>query len=106
MFQSGWCADYPDPENFADALFHTGATQNASHYSNPQVDTLLENARVEKDVSKRIEMYQQAEQMIVNDAPAVFLTHPIGHELVKPYVKGYVFSPIGIPDERYLSLKR
>ncbi|HST03321.1 MAG TPA: peptide ABC transporter substrate-binding protein [Chloroflexia bacterium] len=106
MFQSGWCADYPDPENFADALFHTGATQNTGHYSNPQVDTLLEDARVEKDVSKRIEMYQQAELMVVNDAPAVFLTHPIGHELVKPYVKGYVFSPIGIADERYLSLKR
>jgi oligopeptide transport system substrate-binding protein len=106
LFQSGWCADYPDPENFADALFHTGATQNASNYSNPQVDALLEKARVEKDVATRMQMYQQAEQMIVTDAPAVFLTNPLVHTLVKPYVKGYVFAPVNISDERYLSLER
>ena len=62
----GWCADYPDPENFADALFHTGSEQNLSNYSNPELDALLEQARVELDVDKRIGMYQQAEQMIVS----------------------------------------
>ena len=24
LLYTGWCADYPDPENFADALFHSG----------------------------------------------------------------------------------
>ena len=72
LFSGGWCADYPDPENFADVLFHTGSSQNNGGYSNPQLDALLEAARVEQDVTKRIGMYQQAEQMIVDDAAALF----------------------------------
>ncbi len=104
IFSGGWCADYPDPENFADALFHTGAQQNESHYSNPQLDKILEQARVEQDATKRIQLYQQAEQIIVDDAPVVFTTHALSHVLVKPHIKGYVLTPIDIPLERYLSI--
>jgi ABC-type transport system substrate-binding protein len=104
LFSGGWCADYPDPENFADVLFHTGSPQNNGGYSNPQLDALLEQARVEQDVTKRIVLYQQAEQMIVDDAAVLFTTHPLSYQLVKPYVKGYVFTPIDIPIERYLWL--
>ncbi len=103
IISSGWCADYPDPENFADVLFHTGKEMNYGKYSNPTLDTLLEQARVEPDVSKRIGMYQQAEQIIVDDAPAIFLTHSISYILVKPYVKGYILSPVStFPGFRFL----
>ncbi|HNC88331.1 MAG TPA: peptide ABC transporter substrate-binding protein [Anaerolineales bacterium] len=102
IFGGGWCADYPDPENFADVLFHSGSKQNNSGYSNPALDALLEQARIEQDVTKRIAMYQQAEQMIVDDAPVLFTTHSLSYELVQPYVKGYVFTPIAVPLERYL----
>ncbi|MBL0347030.1 peptide ABC transporter substrate-binding protein [Candidatus Villigracilis affinis] len=102
IFGGGWCADYPDPENFADVLFHSGSNQNNSGYSNPVLDALLEQARIEQDVTKRIGMYQQAEQMIVDDAPVLFTTHSLSYELVQPYVKGYVFTPIAVPLERYL----
>ncbi len=103
IISSGWCADYPDPENFADVIFHTGKEMNYGNYSNPVLDTLLEQARVEPDVSKRIGMYQQAEQIIVDDAPAIFLTHSISYILVKPYVKGYILSPVStFPGIRFL----
>ena len=105
LFDGGWCADYPDPENFADVLFHTGSGQNNGGYSNPELDTLLETARVEPDVTKRIAMYQQAEQMLVDDAAALFTVHHLSYELVKPYVKGYVLTPIDIPIERYMWLE-
>jgi oligopeptide transport system substrate-binding protein len=105
LFDAGWCADYPDPENFADVLFHTGSQQNNGGYSNPQLDTLLEQARTERDVNKRISMYQQAEQMLVDDAAALFTVHNLSYQLVKPYVKGYVFTPIDIPIERYMWLE-
>lgn len=101
----GWCADYPDPENFADALFHTGAQQNLGKYSNPALDKILEAARVEPDVTKRIQMYQQAEQIIVNDAPVLFTVHALSYTLVKPYVKGFVPTPIDISLERYMYLQ-
>jgi oligopeptide transport system substrate-binding protein len=105
LLSGGWCADYPDPENFADVLFHSGSQQNSGGYSNPELDALLEQARVEQDVTKRIALYQKAEQMIVNDAPVLFTTHSLSYQLVKPYVKGYVFTPISIPIERYMWLE-
>lgn len=104
LFSGGWCADYPDPENFADVLFHTGSNQNNGGYSNPELDVLLEAARIEQDVTKRIAMYQQAEQLIVDDAAALFTVHWLSYELVKPYVKGYVLTPIDVPIERYMWL--
>lgn len=105
IFGGGWCADYPDPQNFADVLFHSDSAQNTGDYSNPELDALLEQARVEQDVSKRIEMYQQAEQIIVDDAPVLFTTHSLSYQLVRPYVKGYVFTPIDVPIERYMWLE-
>jgi oligopeptide transport system substrate-binding protein len=104
LADGGWCADYPDPENFADVLFHTGSQQNAGGYSNPALDQLLEAARTEPDVARRMQMYQQAEQMIVNDAPVLFTDHGLSYMLVKPYVKGYVLTPIDISIERYMWL--
>lgn len=102
LFSSGWCADYPDPENFADVLFHSSSNQNNGGYSNPDLDALLEAARVERDVARRIQMYQQAEQMIVDEAAVLFTTHSLSYQLAKPYVKGYVFTAIDIPIERYM----
>jgi ABC-type transport system substrate-binding protein len=103
IVSSGWCADYPDPENFADVLFHTGTAMNYSNYNNPTLDNILENARVETDVAQRIDLYQQAEQIIVDDAPAIFLTHSLSYVLVKPYIKGYTLSPVStFPGIRYL----
>ncbi len=105
IFDGGWCADYPDPENFADVLFHSGVPQNHGGYSNPELDALLEAARIESDVTKRIAMYQQAERIIVDDAPALFLTHSLSYQLVQPYVKGFVYTPIAISSERYMWLE-
>jgi oligopeptide transport system substrate-binding protein len=105
IFSGGWCADYPDPENFADVLFHSGAQQNTGQYSNPALDAILDKARLEQNVTKRIQLYQQAEQVIVQDAPALFISHAVSYMLVKPYVKGFVLTPIGIPLERYLWLQ-
>jgi oligopeptide transport system substrate-binding protein len=104
LFSSGWCADYPDPENFADVLFHTGSSQNNGGYSHPELDALVESARVERDVARRIQMYQEAERMIVDEAAVMFTIHSLSYQLAKPYVKGYVFTPIDIPIERYMWL--
>jgi oligopeptide transport system substrate-binding protein len=105
LFSGGWCGDYPDPENFADVLFHSGAQQNTGKYSNPTLDAVLDSARLEQNVSKRIQLYQQAEQIIVQDAPALFILNDMSYELVRPTVKGFVLLPIGIPLERYLYLQ-
>ncbi len=95
MFSLGWIADYPDPENFIDLLFHSQSEYNQTGYSNPKVDALLELARTEPDRELRLELYRQAEEMIVWDVPWIPLYHDIDYQLVKPYVKGLVISSQG-----------
>ena len=65
IVSSGWCADYPDPENFADVLFHTSTAMNYSNYSNPTLDNILENARVETDVTQRIDLYHKPNRSLL-----------------------------------------
>ncbi len=105
MFDIGWIADYPDPENFLDILFHSESSNNHTNYSNPQVDSLLEQARTETDEAVRFRLYNQAEQMIVDDAPWVPLWYSgERYLLVKPNVHDYYLTPLYIPRLRYVYL--
>jgi ABC-type transport system substrate-binding protein len=90
----GWCADYPDPENFLDVLFHSASDFNVAAYSNPDVDALLEEARTELDPARRLDLYHQAETLILEDAGALPWQHSIFDVLVKPRINGYVISPM------------
>lgn len=97
-----WSADYPDPENFLDGLFYSESSNNNTKYSNPEVDRLLEEARVELDQAVRFETYHQIEQAIMDDAPWVPLWHGNGgYALLKPEVKDYYLFPMTVPRFRY-----
>ena len=99
----GWIADYPDPENFLDILFHSESTNNQSEYTNRQLDRLLELARVEQDEAVRFDLYHQSEEIIVDDAPWIPLWHSNGgYVLVKPEVSDYFLFPLIIPKYRYI----
>jgi oligopeptide transport system substrate-binding protein len=98
MFVLGWVADYPDPHNFLDTLFYTGSENNVFGYSNPELDALLDQAAIEPDGVVRLAKYQQAEQMVVDEAPCLPLGFGANYILVKPYIEGYELNPLGIPD--------
>ena len=94
----GWEADYPDPQDFLDILFHSQSAQNHGQHSNSQLDDILERARVDQDINSRIELYRQAEQIIVNEAywvPLWFTGEQ--YALIKPRVQGYVLTPMTVP---------
>ena len=105
IYESGWIADYPDPENFLDILFHTGSEENTGEYSSSEIDVLLEQARVEQDATTRMRLYQQIEQMLVNDAACLPLYFDVNYILVKPYVEGLVLTPMGILTLKNVSLE-
>lgn len=101
----GWEADYPDPQDFLDILFHTDSGINHGAYSNAAVDSVLEEARTESDVLRRIELYHEAEQLIVNDAawvPMWFTGER--YALVKPNVDGYAMTPMIVPKLQEISI--
>ena len=98
-----WGADYPDPENFLDVLFHSKSSDNNMGYSNPELDRLLEQARTELEQEKRFNLYHRAEEIIVRDAPWITLWHGTeGHVLVKPNVHNYYLLPLVVPQLRFV----
>ena len=103
MFDIGWIADYPDPENFLDILFHSESSNNHTGYNNPEVNRLLEEARVEQDEAVRFALYHEIEQMIIEDAPWIPLWYA-GEQyvLVKPYVNDYFLTQLIIPKLRFV----
>jgi oligopeptide transport system substrate-binding protein len=103
MFMLGWVGDYPDPQDFLDVLFHSKSEQNHAGYQSPEVDKLLEQARSEQDREARMRLYQQVEEIIVNEAPWVPIDHGIDYVLIKPYVKDFSVTPQG---EYYLTKAR
>ncbi len=97
LFDLGWIADYPDPQNFIDILFRSDSQSNFGEYSNPELDELLDKAAIEQDQATRLEMYRQAEEMVVQDAAILPLYFGRSYLLVKPYVIDYGLSPLGYP---------
>jgi oligopeptide transport system substrate-binding protein len=106
MFATGWIMDYPDPEDILDIHFYSQSRLNNTRYSNPQVDDLLEKARTEQNVEQRMSLYQQVEQIVIEDAVWAPLYYGKNHVLVKPYVKGLEFPPMVIPRLRYVTLEQ
>ncbi|WP_129670365.1 peptide ABC transporter substrate-binding protein [Candidatus Chloroploca sp. Khr17] len=88
MFSLGWCADYPDPQNWISLFQTNGLLSTRVGYSNPEFDALVTQADVEQDPVKRAELYAQAQEILVTDAPVAFTRNDGGYELVKPYVQG------------------
>jgi len=104
MFNTGWIADYPDPEDFLDKLFYSGSEQNEFGYNNDGVDALLLEARTERDRDTRFQLYAEAEQMILDDAAVIPLFWPVDHYLVKPCVKNWPTTPMSVPKYRYVEI--
>jgi oligopeptide transport system substrate-binding protein len=106
MFNSGWIMDYPDAEDVLDLKFHSNSTLNDLNYSNPQVDGLLNQARVERDPERRIRLYQDAEKLIVQDAVWIPLYFSQAHVVVNKAVKGWFEPPMVTPRLRFIEVTR
>jgi len=105
MFDIGWIADYPDPENFLDILFYSDSSNNHTNYNNPDVDALLEQARIERDETTRFSIYNEVEQTILDDAPWIPLWYSgERYLLVKPNVHDFLQTPLIIPKLRHVYL--
>ena len=97
MFWLSWWADYPDPENFLFPLFHSsnlGPAGNRARYANPEVDKAIERGQAAGTEGERNRFYEQAERMIVHDAPWVFFWHKTDFTLRQPWIRNYRTYPI------------
>jgi peptide/nickel transport system substrate-binding protein/oligopeptide transport system substrate-binding protein len=95
LMRMGWIADYPDPDNFLYVLFHSnnvGSGANYSFYQNKAMDKKLEKARKMDRGQKRLDLYQEIEAELMDDAPWVPIYYYSTPVLVQPFVHNYVFT--------------
>lgn len=70
-FRTGWQADYPGLGNFLGPLYGTGAGSNDGGYSSPEFDDLLAQAAAAESVEESNTLYQQAQEILFQDLPAI-----------------------------------
>jgi peptide/nickel transport system substrate-binding protein len=83
-----------DPFSTFTRFFHSGSqppkSQNIMPYVNAQVDRLIEAAELEFDLPKQNAILAQVHEIIVEDAPWIFIVHDLNPRALSPKVKGYV----------------
>ncbi len=96
LFMGAWEADFPDPENFLSVLLSRKqwGSNNDTFYSNPEVEKLLDQAALVTDLKERYALYDQAQRIIIADAPWVFLYHPVSYVMRKPWVHDFIMNPM------------
>ena len=89
-----WIADYDDAATFLNN-FRTGDSENTSQYSNPAYDEALRNAAKASDTMARGKFYQQAEDLLGQDVPAIPVYHYVRTHLVKRWGCGFTPDKLG-----------
>ncbi len=91
LYALAWQADFPDPSNFLEVLFHSrniGSNNNA-FFSDPTVDRLLDQAAQTVDAAARLALLDEAHQRIVEQKPWALLYYPITYQAVQSRVRNY-----------------
>ncbi len=97
IFRYGWVGDVPEPENFLYRLFHSQGRNNMTRYRNPRVDRLLDGARIQQNLPKRVALYREAERLILDDAPIIPLSYYSYERIFQPYVRSIEVNALGDP---------
>ncbi len=92
MYICGWIG-LVDPDDWFYAQQYTKQIFNFTGYSNPKLDQLLDQGRQELDPTKRKAIYDQVQQIVVDDLPYAYLYTTAPVNAWQPYVKGYVVRP-------------
>jgi len=80
---------YADPDGFLYTFFHSKGAENNTHYSNPQVDALLDEQRSTLDVAKRKEIVNEIQRILLDESPVVWLDTAYHQTALQKYVRGW-----------------
>ena len=86
--RGGWCADYNEPSTFVD-LFNSGSGYNDSAYNNPEVDALLDDAKLAADPTP---LYSQVELIASQDVPIIPIYHYASVKMFAEDLKGWPYE--------------
>lgn len=109
FFRIGWQADYPDADSFLYSLQHSKqmGISNYVGYQNPQVDKLLDQSRSKiKTKEERFKLLKRAEQIIIDDAPCLWLFQKKTTKLISKQVNALEVNPLNQIDWYKVELKK
>jgi len=104
VFRSSWLGDYNDAYTFAQYL-KSGFGINLPHYHSAEYDELVTSAAAQTDTSKRRELLEHAERVMLADHPLVPLYFYVNKHLVKPEVQGWYDNVMNVVYSRDLGLR-
>ncbi|MDR1515811.1 MAG: peptide ABC transporter substrate-binding protein [Synergistaceae bacterium] len=98
--RDGWTGDYDDPKTnlFLWMAYREGPDKDVRWYDTPnakEFDRLMRTADTELDQEKRMNLFREAERVILEDMPIIPIWHAVEPVLIKPEVTGIVKSNIG-----------
>ena len=108
MFRIGWVGDYPDAENFLQLFYGKNVSPgpNRTNYVNPAFDRLYEAACAATDEAERNRYWAQAQELVREECPWVFLHFQKAYSLCQARVRNYVPSDFPYGSEKYLRTSR
>jgi len=94
IFLLGWYPDYIDPDDYTTIFLHSEWSPDMGvFYSNSQMDSWLEEASVETDITKRTELYENIQKLMANEAPVIPFFQGKLNAAFWPNVRGTVLDP-------------
>jgi oligopeptide transport system substrate-binding protein len=103
VFRAGWIGDYQDAFTFLE-LFHSGHGRNDPGYSNPSFDRLLDQIASERIPSRRRNLMQEAERMLLADQVILPVFVYVTKRLIDPRLKGWEENIMDYHLTRYMYL--
>lgn len=90
---AAWNAGLINPDSDLVRSFHSEGRSNYGHYNNPAVDALIDEILATHDEGERGRLYREVQELIIEDAPAIFLVHPNIRYATRTAVHGFVAMP-------------
>ena len=107
LFMLGWIGDYPDAENFLQLFHSKNVSPGANHgnYRNPAFDRLYDAAMATADPAARVALWRQAQEVVREDCPWIFLHFPKAYALSWDHVGNYRPTDFPYGTEKHLFRK-
>lgn len=102
FFRASWIADYPDGESFLTVFYGKNpAPPNYTRFANEDFDTLYEKSLTTTNDSLKLELYRKADQVIIEQAPVIFMYYDESFALSRMDVKGIQSNALNLLEAEY-----
>lgn len=98
VYMSGWSSATGQPDDFLTPNLTCAASRGGIKFCNREFDALVESARSQVDVTKRLALIEQAQEVFKRERPWIPMAHSTVYIPIRKDVKGFIMAPNGTVD--------